>query len=305
MAKADGKMEIDDSKRRCALCESESIRPLYELSDLSIWKCSQCALVFNAISLEPGFDTSTQYSSAYYEERRDYYDETKAASKAREETIDSFRFGLELLEKHKPSRGRLVDVGCGYGSFLLLAKQSGWQACGVDISEHAASVASEKSGAEVIAGTLEGAGFGDATFDAVAFNDSLEHFADPDTQLEQVSRILKPDGALFLNTPNQDSLLRVVADAIYRLSLGKITYPVRKLYHEFHLYYYSEDTLRRLLDKHGLEIIELMRKPIPFIKARGSHLERMVVRSFSYLERSLRREYEILAVARRKRTPQG
>lgn len=293
-------MEISAPKHKCALCDSEQVGPLYDLPEMSIRKCAECGLVFNALTLEPGFDPTAQYSSDYYDERSDYYEDTGEPSKERQEALDSFGVGLDLLEKHQPSRGRLIDVGCGYGSFLLTAKERGWEACGVDISKHAASVASKKAGVEVKAGTLEEAGFADAEFDAVALNDSLEHFADPNAQLRQVSRILKPDGALFLNTPNQDALLRVVADAMYRMSAGAIAYPVRKLYHEFHLFYYSEETLTRLLKKHGLEIVELTRKPIPFIKARGSHLERLIVRSFSLVEGLLDREYEILAVARKK-----
>ena len=296
-------MEIDRTEKKCALCGSENVGPIYDPPGLSIWQCAQCKLVFHEIVLQPEFDTSTQYSSNYYEERKDYYKENDAMSKENQETMDSFRVGLDLLEKHQSSRGTLVDVGCGYGSFLFLAKQRGWQARGVDISEHAASVASKKAGTEVFAGTLEDAGFADAEFDAVALNDSLEHFADPGAQLEQISRILKPDGFLFLNTPNQNALLRLVADAIYRLSAGIIAYPVKKLYHEFHLFYYTEDTLGGMLEKYGLEIVELVRKPIPFIKARGSYMERMVVRSFSALEGVLGREYEILAVARKKRSP--
>lgn len=293
-------MEISAPKHKCVLCDSEQVGPLYDLPEMSIRKCAECGLVFNALTLEPGFDPTAQYSSDYYDERSDYYEDTGEPSKERQEALDSFGVGLDLLEKHQPSRGRLIDVGCGYGSFLLTAKERGWEACGVDISKHAASVASKKAGVEVKAGTLEEAGFADAEFDAVALNDSLEHFADPNAQLRQVSRILKPDGALFLNTPNQDALLRVVADAMYRMSAGAIAYPVRKLYHEFHLFYYSEETLTRLLKKHGLEIVELTRKPIPFIKARGSHLERLIVRSFSLVEGLLDREYEILAVARKK-----
>jgi len=275
---------------------------MYDPAGLSIWQCADCKLVFHELALKQDFDTRTQYSSDYYKERKDYYKEDDAQSKKYQETMDSFSAGLDLLEKHRPSRGKLVDVGCGYGSFLALAIQRGWQARGVDISEHAASVASKKAGAEVFAGTLDDAGFADGEFDAVALNDSFEHFADPNAQLKQISRILKPDGVLFLNTPNQSALLRVAADAIYRLSAGAIAYPVKKLYHEFHLYYYTEATLRRILEKHGLEIVELVRKPIPFIKARGNYLERLIVRSFSYVESMLGREFEILAVARKHRS---
>ena len=288
------------SRTHCVLCGSEKLPPLYDLKELNIRRCEECGLVFNAISLETDLDLRSYYSSSYYDERKEYYDDTAAESKAHQDKMESFHVGLDLLEKHRPSRGRMVDVGCGFGTFLSLAKSRGWKACGVDISEHAASVAAQKAGVRVIAGTLKDAGFADSEFDAVSLNDSFEHFADPNEQLELICRILKPDGILFLNTPNQEALLRTVADAIYRMSCKRITYPVRKLYHEFHLFYYSEDNLKRMLEKNGFEILEMTRKPIPFIKARGSHLERLIVRSFSYLEMLINKEFEILAVARKR-----
>ena len=295
-------MALEKPKCKCVVCGSEELGPLYEAPRLSIRKCAECGLVFNAIAVEPGFDPASQYSSDYYDERPDYYEETGAPSKEKQEALDSFGVGLDLLEKHQPARGRLIDVGCGYGSFLAFAKERGWEALGVDISEHAAAVASKKAGVEVKTGALDKAGFEDATFDAVALNDSLEHFADPNEQLRQIARILKPGGSLFLNTPNQDALLRVVAHAIYRLSAGAVSYPVRKLYHEFHLFYYSEETLKRLLENNGLEIVELTRKPIPFVKARGNYVERLIVRAFSMIEGLLGREFEILAIAEKKKS---
>jgi len=292
------------SRNRCTLCDSDRLAPMYDLKGLSIWRCEDCSLVFNAISLKPELDMGSYYSPSYYEERGEYYDDA-AESKAHQDKMESFHAGLDMLDKYKPDHGRLLDVGCGLGAFLKLAQERGWEVSGIDISSHAASVASEKTGTRVIAGELKDAGFADTEFDAVSLCDAFEHFIDPNEQLRQILRILKHDGILFLNTPNQQALLRSVAHGIYRGSGGRISYPVRKLYHEFHLYYYSEANLRRMLEKHGFEAVEITRKTIPALKARGTRLERMIVRSFSYLERMLNKEYEILTVAKKKAPPPG
>jgi 2-polyprenyl-3-methyl-5-hydroxy-6-metoxy-1,4-benzoquinol methylase len=268
---------------------------------LSIWECPDCRLVFNVISQQNEFDARSYYSADYYDERKDYYTAEDASRKSFREKVESFHAGLDLLERYKSSRGRILDVGCGFGTFLIVAKERGWDISGIDISEHAASVASKRAGIKVLSGELRDAGFRENEFDAVCFNDAFEHFVDPNEQLQHTYRILKSDGVLFLNTPNQQALLRLVADLMYRLSAGTITYPVRKLYHEFHLFYYSEDNLRKALEKNGFETLEIIRKTIPAIKARGTQLERLIVRFFSQLERLAHREYELLAVARKRK----
>ena len=55
-----------------------------------------------------------------------------------------------------------------------------------------------------------------------------------------------------------------------------------------------------MLQNNGLDVIEVARKPIPFIKARGNHIERLIVRFFTYLEMLFGREFELLVVARKR-----
>lgn len=297
MAKADREMEMTRRRTECVLCGAKEIGPLYNIGKASVWLCRNCRLVFHELSLDIDFDPSSHYSSDYYGERQEYYSDDSPDSKAHQETMDSFRTALDMLEKHRPSRGKVLDVGCGYGTFLKIATERGWDAVGVDISEHAASVARERAGVEVFAGQLKDIGFSDSEFDAISLNDAFEHFLEPNEQLALIAKLLKPDGILFLNTPNQQALMRSLAHMIYKLSLGKFNYPVRKLYHEFHLYYYSEDNLRQILYENDFELIEVKKKTIPFLKARGTHLERLIVRGLSYLEKFTGREFEILAIA--------
>ena len=102
-----------------------------------------------------------------------------------------------------------------------------------------------------------------------------------------------------MDTPNEDGLLRWLARSIFHVSLKGISYPLRKLYHEFHLYYFTPETLQMLLKKSGFSLIYLEKKCIPPLKARGRPWERAVVKALSVPERLLSREYELLAIARK------
>lgn len=101
--------------------------------------------------------------------------------------------------------GRLLDVGCGSGEWLLLMKARGWSVEGVDLDE--AAVANARSrGLSVYCGTVHSRNYPNAQFDAITLNQVIEHVPDPIDVLSECRRILKPSGHLILYTPNSRSL---------------------------------------------------------------------------------------------------
>jgi len=181
-----------------------------------------------------------------------------------------------------------------------MAREEGWEVCGVDISEYAVSRAKERCEAEVFAGELADINFPEASFDVITMWDVLEHLAHPQKALAEARRIMKDDGIILLDTPNEGSLIRRVAHLIYRFFGGRVVYPARSLYHIYHRYYFSEDTLRRILDASGFTVMEMIRKPIPREKGRGNRVERAVVSAFAALEKRLRMDFELLVIAGKK-----
>ena len=99
---------------------------------------------------------------------------------------------------------RVLDVGCGSGYDLLRFREEGCEVYGVETDPGAAARAREK-GIRVHAGAVESADFGDARFDVVTMNFSLEHLYDPRAALANVRRMLAPDGMVYLLFPTADS----------------------------------------------------------------------------------------------------
>jgi 2-polyprenyl-3-methyl-5-hydroxy-6-metoxy-1,4-benzoquinol methylase len=99
----------------------------------------------------------------------------------------------------------LLDVGCGSGTLLGLLKSRGIRPTGVDFSWEAAQVAEKENGVRVVVGSLAEAGFPNESFDIVTLFHVMEHVTNPRGVLAEVSRILKPDGAVILQVPNIDS----------------------------------------------------------------------------------------------------
>lgn len=143
-------------------------------------------------------------------------------------------------------KGRLLDVGCGNGSFLVQMRQLGWEVAGVEPDGEAVSIARERSGLEVFQGCLEEAKYPDGCFDAITMNHVIEHVPDPIGLLKEGCRVLRPGGKLVVLTPNIKSLGR-------RMFGGAWLHwdPPR------HLFLFSPQALRASAERAGLVIQEL------------------------------------------------
>ncbi|MEW6742824.1 MAG: class I SAM-dependent methyltransferase [Planctomycetota bacterium] len=287
--------------RCCEACGSSRVNRRYSFDGFQLLACTSCDMLWIP---DPPVDIRGLYSAEYYAGRRNYYfgnSITDPAQRRENANIRDFQRGLDLLERERPpARSKLLDVGCAIGVFLSLARDRGWQARGIDISSYATEYARRTFQVDAVCGELATAGIPDGEFDVITLWDVFEHFPDPARQLREMHRILKDDGLVLLDTPNSLSLLRRLAHLLYRASLGRLTYPAQKLHHVFHLYYYSRESLRRMVERYGFEVVWMRGKTIPLVKARGNRLERSIVGTLAVFERTLGMEYELLTLLRKK-----
>jgi len=151
---------------------------------------------------------------------------------------------LSVMTLPGPRGKKLLDVGCGNGSFLAKMQRLGWDVVGVEPDRKAAGIARERFGLEVHVGDLTEAGFPDHIFDALTLSHVLEHVPDPVRTLHECGRLLKPGGKLVVVTPNWDSLgHRALARAWPHLD------PPR------HLHLFSMHTVRLVIEQTGLEVL--------------------------------------------------
>jgi SAM-dependent methyltransferase len=105
-------------------------------------------------------------------------------------------FQLEGIEA-----GQMLDVGCGSGELLADFAARGWETYGVDPSA-AAVAAAARRGAVVHRGTLRDQPWEPGSFQAIAFQHSLEHIVDPVAALRIARTLLAPGGRLLIAVPN-------------------------------------------------------------------------------------------------------
>jgi len=141
---------------------------------------------------------------------------------------------------------RLLDVGCGDGGFLRVARAMGYQACGVEIDPAAAALA-RAQGFEVHEGLLEAAPVAPASLDQVTLSHVIEHLHEPVVALERLRGWLRPGGRIWLQTPN------VAGRGAQRYGADW-----RGLEAPRHLVLFGERSLRLALEGAGFERIELL-----------------------------------------------
>jgi SAM-dependent methyltransferase len=121
--------------------------------------------------------------------------------------LDSFYLWILKLVNPRPN-GRFLDVSCGQGTLVGLARQAGAQSYGLDFS--AVAVRRAREGIQHHCFTVgDGAHlpYPDQCFDYVTCIGSLEHFDEPSTGMQEIRRVLRGDGAAYILLPNTFSLL--------------------------------------------------------------------------------------------------
>ena len=155
----------------------------------------------------------------------------------------TFAKHLQAMEKFVGSaNGRsLLDVGAYVGIFVETAIKNGWDAIGVEPSSWAANEA-QKAGLPIISGTQDAAELDGKLFDVVTMWDVIEHVDDPSAEMAKAFARLKPGGWLIVHTMDVDS---------WAAKILKSRWP---WYMDMHIHYFSQSTMRQMLEKNGFQV---------------------------------------------------
>jgi SAM-dependent methyltransferase len=201
-----------------------------ELLTQPLVKCRRCSLLF----VNPRVPASLMMAA--YAEGADPQYVSQMASRVR-----TFSRSLARIERLKPGRGRLLDVGTAAGAFLRAARDAGWDAIGIEPNRWLAEWGRNEYGVDIQVGTVDDCPLPEASFDVITLWDVIEHTPDPLHVLRSARRLLKPDGVLVVNYPD-------IGTWIAR-AMGR-TWPFLS---SAHLYYFTRDTMRAALLAAGFE----------------------------------------------------
>lgn len=295
-------MSLKNKPGACILCGRRKLKWQFSQDDYHFKKCKNCGLM-QMSPLPQILSLGDDYSG---------YDLEKQQKFARAFLVPQHRRAIKLIQRYK-KEGKLLDVGCGTGEFLEVARGVGFAASGIEPSETACRIAGKEN--DVVRGELKGISLKENTFDVVTLWSVLEHVPDPLSSLGKIHSCLKADGILALRVPLSSGLLPSLALWLYKISAGKIDYPLRVIYqlewHYKHFYFYNQKNIALLLSICGFEISTAGRENSFDIKSLDYRMDYLpqarisriafktalfLIRQFSVL---LRRQDELVLVAKK------
>jgi 2-polyprenyl-3-methyl-5-hydroxy-6-metoxy-1,4-benzoquinol methylase len=225
----------------CSICGYLETRERARAVDgVCVVECARCGIVF--LRPFPAVNPARHYDAAYY---RPWREEQRLAR----ERLWTSR--VDLLERYART-GRLLDVGCGDGSFLRAARARGWSVAGTEVSTWAIETLGREDQLCVYPGDLAGLTLDEGGFDAVTLWHVLEHTPAPLQTLLKIRRLLRAGGVLMVAVPNAGwSLFRCVYPLARFRRLQYYTPGER----EIHLYHFTPRTLRMALGVAGFQVM--------------------------------------------------
>ena len=161
----------------CNQCGADDTQLRYVVDGFRIVECKTCRLMYVNPRVAQS-ELKDIYSESYYQNKNhqsynekffsDYIGERKARTEEFARKVE------EIVSLLGPRRGRLLDIGCAAGFFLDAAREQGFKAEGVEISEFSSRYARDELGLKVHTGSLEEAQFPADSFDVVTAWDCVE-----------------------------------------------------------------------------------------------------------------------------------
>jgi len=234
-------MKVSMEEVLCPLCGSDKGNPLFEWRTRRMVRCAGCSLVYR--NPRP---TLADVRGAYTAEQIDQNLEERVGRRRSHQ----FR---RFLDSFPDRPGRLLDIGCGYGFFLKMAGEYGWEAVGVDLNPKGIAYAKERLRVNAILGDLRDIHFPDDSFDLVTLWNVVECVPDPLELLRHLGPVLREGGTVFIRTQNEPwqllsfRLTSVLPRLGWNSMFEKRPFPS----FVFHLSSFSRPTLRLLIENAG------------------------------------------------------
>lgn len=229
---------------QCPICEYKQLKSHIELEDyflskeaFTIVKCKECGFEFT--NPYPSLDTLGSYYKS--EEYISHSNTKKGLISTLYQFVRSYtlRRKFELIKRYN-NKGNILDIGCATGEFLNVFKLAKWETEGIEPDQDARKMAVDNYDLtvheEAHIQNLES-----ESKDVITMWHVLEHVPNLNQRMQDLERLIKQDGTIFIAVPNPLSY-----DAEH---YGKhwAAYDVPR-----HLYHFSPESMTKLLAKHNL-----------------------------------------------------
>lgn len=195
----------------CPLCSSVNLNARLICTDyfvsgekFPVVSCGECGFTFTQD--HPGENEAGKYYAS--EEYISHSDTSRGLTNKLYRLARSFMLKrkVQLVKRMTgKDKGTILDIGSGTGHFANAMKLEGWLSEGIEINEKARSFSRKEFQLDVY-DTSEIQRLNPEKYDCITLWHVLEHFHDPDRYMQEIHRLLKPDGLCIIALPNSGSL---------------------------------------------------------------------------------------------------
>ena len=225
----------------CIVCDADAWAPLYR----ALVRCARCGFV-RAADLPSPDDLARLYGPGYFQggEYADYLGDERAHR-------ENFRRRFARITAVAGRIESLYEIGCAYGLWLQTARANGVRAAGIDISAEAVRHAAGTLKLDAALGAFDDARIAPGQYQAYCMWDTLEHLPHPETCVAKIAELLAAGGWFFLTTGDAGA-----PHARRQAERWRMIHPPT------HLQYFSRETVRRFLARHGLRATHIESTPV-------------------------------------------
>jgi len=224
----------------CILCNAIEFKTIHQKNQYRYFRCLNCKLV--SLYPRPTLQTLKEYYRDYLPDKPE--DIRKWEAMIRPVVTKS----ADLIDLRSSIGGRkMLDIGCGYGFLLKEMKARGWDVEGLEVSQTGREYTLCNWNIPVYSEPLENLGLPSSTYDVVTLLYVIEHIFNPLNLLNEINRVLKPEGMILLRWPHTTPVVKILGPLSKKLDL----------YHTpYHLYDFSPKTIEKMLFLTGFKSVE-------------------------------------------------
>ena len=228
----------------CKLCGATDLPLFYTQGhqhQYRFYRCRQCRLVV--------YDTRTGVN-------QEKYILTRVDPRAPTRQNRGHRQTYAFIRRHAPAKGggRMLDLGCGDGTVLWLAREDGWEVQGVELFPEHTKLVRDTLGLDVETSDITAYEGVTEAWDCVVLTHVLEHLPDPVGALQKMHDLLKPGGVGVLEFPNIDAFDARLRRLLARLHIHRRHYA--PTYVPGHVQEFCRDSFAFAARRAGLELEE-------------------------------------------------
>lgn len=241
-------------KSRCDICGSEDHEVRYNLGRHKIIRCRGCTFMW--LTPVPTIQELHEvYGAAYFKNQDFFAGENETVFGYADYLAERFDRQSNYItisqkiaatfKRFQPGQSRLLDIGCGFGFFLDVAQDEGFDVQGIEFNDQVVNQARKKYSFPIRAGDVMD--IRDESFDVITMFDVIEHLPDPIRAVQKCRELLAPEGLFVITTMDSDSFVSRLFGA--RLEDFR---RVRE-----HLTFFTRRSIRKLLTDQGFEVLNI------------------------------------------------